>query len=191
MLDIEGYRNRGTAADGSGSMQNRRAGRSDVTSIDLQMMKRAIELGRAAAQRGEVPIGAVVYRGTEIIAEGSNNREATSDPVGHAELLAVSEAGRRLKEWRLNDCSLAVTLEPCPMCAGAMVNARVGRVIYGATDPKAGACDTMFHIPTDKRLNHACEVIGGVLADECADLLREFFRNRRKANKAKRQLAQA
>ena len=149
-------------------------------------MKRAVELGREAAARGEVPVGAVVYRGREIIAEASNDREATNDPTGHAELLAIGRAGRRLREWRLSDCALAVTLEPCPMCAGAMVNARLGRVIYGATDPKAGACDTMFHIPTDKRLNHEVEVIGGVMADECAELLREFFRERRRVNKAGR-----
>ena len=187
-----GYRNQ----DGSKSMQDRRANRgaarkprNSVSSIDLAMMRRAMELGREAASRGEVPVGAVIYRGDEVIAEASNNREATNDPVGHAELLAISKAGRRLKEWRLSDCSLAVTLEPCPMCAGAMVNGRIGRVVYGATDPKAGACDTMFHIPTDKRLNHEVEVIGGVLADECADLLRDFFRKRRQANKAKRLLA--
>ena len=107
-------------------------GPASVTALDLRMMERALDLARQAASMGEVPVGAVIYRGTEIIAEGYNLREKSCDPVAHAELLAMSRAGRRLGEWRLNDCSLAVTLEPCPMCAGAMVNSRLGRVIYGA-----------------------------------------------------------
>ena len=157
-----------------------------VSQIDLAMMDRAIALAREAAAIGEVPVGAVVYRGRQIIAEAANNREATKDPVGHAELLAMSLAGQRLQEWRLDDCSLAVTLEPCPMCAGAMVNARLGRVIYGASDPKAGACHSLFKIPADRRLNHEVEMIPGVREEECAELLRSFFRSRRAANKAKR-----
>ena len=156
-----------------------------VTGTDVSMMRRAIELAREAAAEGEVPVGAVVYQGERIIAEGANNREATQDPVGHAELLAMSLAGQSMSEWRLTDCSLAVTLEPCPMCAGAMVNARLGRVIYGARDPKAGACDTLYHIPTDRRLNHEVTVIGGVLADECGELLKSFFRARRKTNRTR------
>jgi tRNA(adenine34) deaminase len=149
------------------------------------MMLRAIELAKQAAAIGEVPVGAVVYRGEEIIAECANNREATKDPAGHAELLAMRLAGEKLGTWRLNDCSLAVTLEPCPMCAGAMVNARLGRVIYGATDPKAGAVHTLYEIPTDKRLNHRVEVIGGVEAEKCRALLRAFFQGRRSAQKAR------
>jgi len=156
------------------------------TPLDLRMMRRAMDLAARAATEGEVPVGAVVYRGEEIVAEGWNLREATYDPTAHAELIAMSKAGRALEEWRLNDCTLAVTLEPCPMCAGAMVNSRLGRVIYGASDPKAGACDTLYEIPTDRRLNHRVEVVGGVLADECGDLLREFFRQRRRENKARR-----
>lgn len=155
----------------------------NVTDIDLKMMRRAIELGELAAASDEVPVGAVIYRGDTIIAEAANNREATGDPVGHAELLAISEAGKKLSEWRLSDCTLAVTLEPCPMCAGALVNARVGRLIYGTTDPKAGACNTLYRIPTDARLNHKVEVIGGVMADECAKLLKDFFKRRRNENK--------
>ncbi|MHC5022980.1 MAG: tRNA adenosine(34) deaminase TadA [Planctomycetota bacterium] len=162
-----------------------------VREIDLAMMRRAIELARAAAIAGEVPVGAVVYRDETVIAEASNNRELTSDPAGHAELIAMSEAGRSLGEWRLTDCSLAVTLEPCPMCAGAMVNARLGRVLYGATDPKAGACHTLYRIPTDGRLNHRVQVIGGVLADECSQLLKDFFRGRREANRARRATVRA
>ena len=155
----------------------------NVTATDLAMMQRAIALASKAAAIGEVPVGAVVYKGDRIVAEASNNREATRDPVGHAELLAMSAAGKELGDWRLTDCSLAVTLEPCPMCAGAMVNARLGRLIYGTDDPKAGACKTLFHIPTDERLNHRVTIIRGVLADRCRQQLREFFQKRRRQNK--------
>lgn len=159
---------------------------NDLSEIDLRMMRRAIELAQRAAKEGEVPVGAVIYRHDQVIAQAYNNREQTSDPVGHAELLAISSAGRKLKDWRLNECSLAVTLEPCPMCAGAMVNARLGRVIYGASDPKAGACETLYRIPADTRLNHRVQVIGGVLADECGQLLKDFFRMRRDQKKSVR-----
>jgi tRNA(adenine34) deaminase len=154
-------------------------GSAGVSAIDLAMMKRAIELGRQAAAMDEVPVGAVVYQGNRIIAEGYNLRESSSDPVAHAELLAISRAGRALGRWRLSGCSLAVTLEPCPMCAGAMVNARLDRVIYGATDPKAGACESLYRIPNDHRLNHDVELISGVMAGECAALLKDFFRAKR------------
>jgi len=150
-----------------------------VTETDLAMMERAIELAGKAAALDEVPVGAVVYRDGEIIAEGYNVRESAHDPVGHAELLAIARAGKALGAWRLSGCSLAVTLEPCPMCAGALVNARVQRVLYGAADPKAGACDTLYEIPRDSRLNHQVEVIAGVLADRCGALLTEFFRAKR------------
>ncbi len=159
---------------------------SAITQTDHRMMLRAIELARQAATVGEVPVGAVVYMGDEVIAECANNREATKDPAGHAELLAMRQAGQRLGTWRLNDCSLAVTLEPCPMCAGAMVNARLGRLIYGATDPKAGAVHTLYEIPTDRRLNHRVEVIGGVEAAKCRELLRTFFRERRRDSAARK-----
>jgi tRNA(adenine34) deaminase len=152
-------------------------------------MERAIVLAKKAAALDEVPVGAVVYRGQTIIAEGYNLREKTQDPVAHAELLAISEAGRKLGEWRLNDCTLAVTLEPCPMCAGAMVNARLGRVIYGASDPKAGACRTLFRIPNDKRLNHDVQVVSGVLAERCAQLLKDFFKAKRERNRNRRKSA--
>jgi tRNA(adenine34) deaminase len=152
----------------------------EVTDVDRAMMDRAIELAAKAAESGEVPVGAVLYRNDEIIAQAANNREATSDPTGHAEMIAIRQAGERLGTWRLNDCSLAVTLEPCPMCAGAMVNARLGRLIYGTTDPKAGACHSLFAIPTDPRLNHRVRVIGGIEAIRCRELLTTFFRMRRK-----------
>ncbi len=145
------------------------------------MMERALVLAAATAEAGEVPIAAVVYRGDEVLAEAANNREASGDPIGHAEMLALSGAGRSLGSWRLHDCAMAVTLEPCPMCAGAMVNARLGRLVYGADDPKAGACRTLYSIPTDKRLNHRVTVIGGVLADQCVDLLQAFFGQRRRS----------
>jgi tRNA(adenine34) deaminase len=147
------------------------------------MMKRAIELANQAAAMGEVPIGAVIYKGNKIIAEAYNLRETTSDPAGHAELLAITKAGKALGDWRLTDCSLAVTLEPCPRCAGAIVNARISRLIYGTTDPKAGACETLYRIPTDSRLNHRVKMIGGVLADKCKAQLQAFFRQRREINK--------
>ena len=147
------------------------------------MMERALELADQAAAMDEVPVGAVVYRGNKIIAEGYNLRESSSDPVAHAELLAISRAGRALGDWRLSNCSLAVTLEPCPMCAGALVNARLQRVLYGATDPKAGACETLYRIPTDERLNHEVELIPGVMADRCGEVLRAFFRRKREERK--------
>ena len=151
----------------------------DVSEVDVTMMERAIELAAEAANRNEVPVAAVIYSGTEIIAEASNNREATNDPTGHAEMVALREAGLKLGTWRLQECSMAVTLEPCPMCAGALVNARLGRLIYGAFDPKAGACHTLYTIPSDERLNHRVEMIGGVLESRCAELLRAFFKSRR------------
>lgn len=151
----------------------------EVSEVDVTMMERAINLAAEAANRNEVPVAAVIYSGTEIIAEASNNREATNDPTGHAEMVALREAGLKLDTWRLKDCSMAVTLEPCPMCAGALVNARLGRLIYGAFDPKAGACHTLYTIPSDERLNHRVEMIGGVLESRCAELLRAFFKSRR------------
>ena len=157
-----------------------------VEPFDIEMMERAIMLGRRAAAIGEVPVGAVVYRDGRILAEASNNRESSSDPTGHAELVAMRLAGQTIEAWRLEGCSVAVTLEPCPMCAGAMVNGRVGRLVYGASDPKAGACDTLYEITRDPRLNHRLETIGGVLADRCARLLRDFFKARRAENRARR-----
>jgi tRNA(adenine34) deaminase len=148
------------------------------------MMRRALALAEEAATHGEVPVGAVVYdtqTGT-ILGEAANRREADREPWAHAEYLAIQHACRGIKDWRLNHASLAVTLEPCPMCAGLIVNSRVGRVIYGAPDPKAGAVRTLYRLLEDDRLNHHCEVIEGVLADESATLLRAFFASlRRKA----------
>ena len=154
-----------------------------VDDVDVRMMERAIELARVAAANGEIPVGAVVYRGEEILGEAANNRERCCDPTGHAEMVALREAGSRLGSWRLADCSMAVTLEPCPMCAGALVNARLKRLVYGAFDPKAGACTSLFDIPGDRRLNHRVEMIGGVEEARCAELLKAFFRRRRAAKR--------
>jgi len=151
------------------------------TPHDEAMMRRALSLADEAASIGEVPVGAVVWE-TEsgrVLAEAFNRRESDKDPSAHAEFIAVRSACRAIGDWRLNHCSLAVTLEPCPMCAGLLVNARVGRVVYGADDPKAGAVRTLFALLTDPRLNHACEVHAGMLADESAERLRAFFRRLR------------
>lgn len=156
---------------------------AEATATDRRMMERALELARQAAAQGEVPVGAVVYVGegeaARILGEAHNTRENEGDPVGHAELLAIQLAARTLGDWRLNDCTLVVTLEPCLMCAGAIVNARVGRLVYGARDPKAGAVASLYHACEDERLNHRLQPIGGVLADEAATLLKAFFRARR------------
>lgn len=151
------------------------------TPPDDVMMGHALDLARTAAEHGDIPVGAVIFRGTEIVGSGGNRREMDLDPTGHAEIVALREAGKALKTWRLNDCTLVVTLEPCPMCAGALVNARVGRLVYGATDAKAGAAGTLFNIPEDTRLNHCLPVTAGVRADECTALLQTFFQARRAA----------
>lgn len=143
-------------------------------------MRRALDEARVAAREGEVPIGAVVIDAAgEVVATGRNRREAAHDPTAHAEILAIREAGRRLGSWRLTGCSLVVTLEPCAMCAGAVVLARLDTLVFGAVDPKAGAVGSLYDIPADERLNHRPQVLGGVLADTCGDLLRDFFRARR------------
>ncbi|MBW8740414.1 MAG: nucleoside deaminase [Streptomyces turgidiscabies] len=138
------------------------------------------EAGRALPG-GDVPVGAVVLAadGTTVLATGHNEREATGDPTAHAEVLAVRRAAAELGEWRLSGCTLVVTLEPCVMCAGALVQSRVDRVVYGARDDKAGAAGSLWDVVRDRRLNHRPEVIGGVLADDCARLLTDFFRHDR------------
>ncbi|MCX4812474.1 MULTISPECIES: tRNA adenosine(34) deaminase TadA [unclassified Streptomyces] len=143
-------------------------------------MRLALDEAGAAARGGDVPVGAVVLSpdGTTVLATGHNEREATGDPTAHAEVLAIRRAAALLGEWRLSGCTLVVTLEPCTMCAGALVQSRVDRVVYGARDEKAGAAGSLFDVVRDRRLNHRPEVIGDVLADECALLLTEFFRDR-------------
>lgn len=150
-----------------------------VTDFDIQMMRRALELAQQAAQIGEVPVGAVVCQHETIIAEASNRRELDQDPVAHAEILAIREAAKKIDSWRLDDCTLYVTLEPCAMCAGALVNCRLPRLVYGATDPKMGCVDTLYQLCNDSRFNHRIDVVNGVMADEGGKLLSDFFKARR------------
>ena len=128
---------------------------------------------------GEVPVGAVVVRAGRILAQSFNLRETLHDPTAHAERLALTWAGRVLGSWRLDGCVLYVTLEPCAMCAGAIVHSRIARLVYGAIDPKAGACESLFQLVSDTRLNHRVPITAGVLAGECGDVLKEFFQERR------------
>jgi tRNA(adenine34) deaminase len=148
--------------------------------MDETFMAEALAEARLAAAEGEVPIGAVVVAAGRIAGRGRNARERLRDPTAHAEILALQEASRTLGRWRLSGATMYATLEPCPMCAGALVNARIDRVVYGVADPKAGAVDTLFDVVRDERLNHRLEVSRGVLAGQCGELLREFFRQRRK-----------
>ena len=147
--------------------------------VDIVTMQLAINEARAALEHDDVPVGAVVVRGGQIIAARHNERELTGDPTAHAELLALRDAAREVGHWRLNDCSLFVTLEPCTMCAGACVNARLGRLVYATPDPKAGACLSNFGIHDGQVLNHRVPITTGPCADEAAELLRAFFRARR------------
>lgn len=146
-------------------------------------MRYALDQARQAFEAEEVPIGAVVVYEERIIGEGFNQREMLNDPTAHAEMIAITQAAEALGTWRLLDCTLYVTLEPCPMCAGAIVQARIPRVVYGTADPKAGACHTLYQITDDARLNHRAGVIGGVLQEECRALLQEFFAVQRSRGK--------
>ncbi len=146
---------------------------------DLIYMEMALMQAREAYSCGEVPVGAVLVSGDRVVAACRNRCEELQDPTAHAEILAIREGGRLLGGWRLPGTILYVTLEPCPMCAGALVQARVERLVYGAADPKGGACGTLYNIVQDERLNHRLAVAGGVLEGACAALLQEFFRRRR------------
>ena len=146
---------------------------------DKLYMKRALKLAREAAAVGEVPVGAVVVQNGIVVAEAFNRRESWRDPTAHAELIAIRTAAKALNRWRLSGTTLYVTLEPCVMCAGAMVLARIDRLVYGADDPKSGAVRTLYRLADDDRLNHRLQITTGVLADECAAVLREFFQQRR------------
>jgi len=155
-----------------------------ATLDDDYWMKEALGLAREAGSRGEIPVGALVVHHPvggvpAVIGRGFNRREAEHDASAHAEIVAIREAGVFLKSWRLLDCTMYVTLEPCPMCAGGIVQARIGRLVFGCTDPKAGAVKTLFELCTDVRLNHRVEVVSGVMACEAATLLKEFFAARR------------
>jgi tRNA(adenine34) deaminase len=162
----------------SGSGHGRRAVASAVVDVDAAMGL-ALDEAAAAVGHGDVPVGAVVLRDGEVIAQRHNEREHTGDPTAHAEVLALRDAADVAGTWRLEGTTLVVTLEPCPMCAGALVNARVGRLIYGARDPKMGCVHTLYELCTDPRFNHRLQVVPDVLADECGALLSDFFRTMR------------
>ena len=150
----------------------------------LHHMGLALDEAAAAADEDEVPVGAIVIapdRG--VIARAHNQREQLADPTAHAEMIAITQAAASLRSWRLEKCILYVTLEPCPMCAGAAVQARLPMIVYGCTDPKAGACHTLYQITADPRLNHRARVIGGVMADRCAGILTDFFARKRALGK--------
>lgn len=147
--------------------------------IDEKFMAVALEEARRAAEEGEVPVGAVLVIHGELIAQAHNLREGLSDPTAHAEMLVLREASQRLNRWRLTDATLYVTMEPCAMCAGAAVLARVSRIVYGCRDPKAGACGSVLDIPHEPQLNHQIEVMGGVLERPCQEIVQRFFEKRR------------
>jgi tRNA(adenine34) deaminase len=144
-------------------------------------MQVALREAEKAFEAGEVPVGCVIVHGGKIIARAHNQRETLKDPTAHAEMIALTQAASALEAWRLKGCELYVTLEPCPMCAGALVLARIDRLIFGAPDPKAGACGSLFSIHDDPRLNHRMETLSGVLREQCGEMLSAFFRKKRLA----------
>lgn len=146
---------------------------------DDYYMTLALSAAQAAAEADEAPVGAVVVHQGRVIAQARNQREALRDPTAHAEMIAITQAAAALDRWRLDGCTLYVTLEPCPMCAGAIVQARIPRVVFGALDPKAGAVTSLYRLLEDQRLNHRCEVVAGVLAEPCGRVLTEFFQAKR------------
>ncbi|MFM2486422.1 tRNA adenosine(34) deaminase TadA [Celerinatantimonas yamalensis] len=158
------------------------------TPRDQLFMEQAIELALHAQQEGEIPVGAVVVYQDEVIGRGWNRSISCHDASHHAEIMALREAGQVLKNYRLIDTTLYVTLEPCPMCAGAMVHARVAKLVYGASDPKTGAAGSVFNLVAEPCLNHQLEIVGGVEQERCSTLLSEFFRNRRKAIRSAKKL---
>jgi len=147
---------------------------------DEVFMREALGLARQAGEAGEVPVGAVVVRDGAVVGRGHNRPVASRDPTAHAEVMALRDAAERIGNYRLVDCVLYVTLEPCAMCAGAIMNARISRVVYGAADPKSGACGSVVDLFAENRLNHHATVVGGVMAQESADLLKDFFSVRRR-----------
>jgi tRNA(adenine34) deaminase len=146
-------------------------------------MHMALAEARQAAEEEEVPIGAVIVHGERVVARAHNQREQLRDPTAHAEMIAITQAAQSLNSWRLEGCVLYVTLEPCPMCAGAIVQARIPTVVYGASDPKAGAVESLYRLLSDPRLNHRCQVVPGVLRDACAEVLSRFFQQQRQLGK--------
>ncbi len=153
---------------------------------DASFMKLALQCARHAGQRGEVPVGALVVHNDQIVGSGYNRREELQSPIAHAEILALDEASRELGSWRLTECDLYVTLEPCIMCAGAILQGRLRRVVFGCVDPKAGAVISLYHLCNDRRLNHQVRATAGVLAEECATILGEFFNSLREQKRITR-----
>ncbi len=154
----------------------------DTNKDDQRYIRVAIEAAKIAEENGDVPIGAVIVYNNQIIGKAYNQREQLKDPTAHAEIVAITQAAAFLESWRLNHCTMYVTLEPCCMCSGALVLARMDRLVYGCDDPKTGAVKSLYNIVQDERLNHHLEVTSGVLADECSKLLQEFFQRRRVQN---------
>ena len=148
-----------------------------------ESMRLALSEAERAMEADEVPVGAVIVRGHQVIAAAHNQRETLADPTAHAEMIAITQAASALGDWRLTECTLFVTLEPCPMCAGAILQARIPHVVFGALDPKAGSVTSLYQLLEDRRLNHTASVTGGVLAEECGRLLRDFFAAQRKLGK--------
>jgi tRNA(adenine34) deaminase len=150
--------------------------------IDIELMQQALALASLAGSNGEVPVGAIVVKNGEIIGRGSNAPISQNDPTAHAEIQAMRQAAVHLGNYRLVDCTLYVTLEPCAMCAGAIQHARIAKLVYGASDPKTGACGSVINLMAEPRLNHHCEVVSGMLAVECGTVLTDFFKQRRLKN---------
>ena len=146
-------------------------------------MRKALQEAQQAFEEDEVPVGAVIVQGERVIASAHNQREMLRDPTAHAEMIAITQAAESIGGWRLEGCTLYVTLEPCPMCSGAIVLARIPTVVYGATDPKAGAVNSLFHLLDDSRLNHRAQVFPGVMANACGELLTQFFQSQREQGK--------
>ena len=148
-----------------------------------RFMRLAIQQAQIAFEQDEVPVGAVIVHDGQVVGEGYNQRETLQDPTAHAEMIAITQAASAIGSWRLLNCTLYVTLEPCPMCAGAIVQARIPTVVYGTLDPKAGACESLYRITQDPRLNHQVQTLSGVMMEDCRDLLQQFFRQQRAQGK--------
>lgn len=152
---------------------------------DAEYMKIALEQAKIAVGFDEVPVGAIIVKDNKIIGYGANCKERNNCAVYHAEIVAITDACKAINNWYLDNCTMYVTLEPCPMCCGAILNSRIDRVVFGATDPKSGGVKSMYNLLNDDRLNHTCEVVGGVLEEECSQILTEFFKKKRAEKKQK------
>ncbi|TLG77189.1 tRNA adenosine(34) deaminase TadA [Culicoidibacter larvae] len=156
----------------------------DLEKRDIDFMREAIRLAKKAESLGEVPIGAIIVHDNKVIARAYNTREKSQNALDHAEIKVIKKACEKLGTWRLNECTLYVTLEPCPMCSGAVIQSRVGRLVYGASDPKAGCTGSLMNLPADTRFNHNPEIVTDVLGDECGEMLTTFFRKIREKKKS-------